>query len=488
MMRNIVRYGLGVFAAVLLAGCSYDGEDTAVAGLEPGGESGGSYSFSINAGQGSTRAELGTDGIFRWSPLDEVGFYMVPAGTSAPSASNVKLKNVNLSPSASADFDGEMKEWQMPHSNAGKYDYYSYYPYTEDTGSTFPYVKVTLPATRTVRPNELDPNAVMVADKVSYREPVTWLDANGVQRFGEKAGFSYSHVFSYAKIFLACNLMSPQRITQMKITDNGGAALSGDCSVDITTGDYTMSNTSSSVTINIEGGFDITDGYIYVPMPVADLSSHTFTIELTTDQGASVTMTLNKGVDFQRAQVHKLGLLVPFYVDFTQGVTQSSSSFISCGHTITSNSKVSINNDGGNTSLQLALKLADSDRGCIKLPFLNYNTHPDYTPASRYARIAIDASGPQSASVDSYRQMRFAAVGAGNYNLSSTPYFQMQENLTGYGWRVFDEANGDAKNGSRYNIQLGDGVYVTFHPVSGTVGYNNWIRKIWVYPNFEYVP
>lgn len=328
MRRNYMKL-LAIAAVVLAAGCAENAVDgvnpfegaadgyTLSVGGEKAGENGGEKDAAPDAGEekASTRAELGGDGIYRWSPADRVGMFVAPAGGTTPILDNVRLTGINAGPTTRTDFEGELTRDQIEQfTEDATYDYYSYYPYDASVGSSgMPKVTISLPAVRSVSPDVFGPGCLMVAHATG-KGPITWLDGGG-QRFGEKISFSYDHVFAYAELYLACNLMS-QRITRIKITDNGGGVLAGDFEVDMATGDYTAANASNVLTLDVEGGMDVLDGRLYIPIPAADLSSHTFTVELTTEHGNSVSMELSRGVNFQRGKVHKLALKVPFLINF----------------------------------------------------------------------------------------------------------------------------------------------------------------------------
>jgi hypothetical protein len=321
-MKTNLKHTIAALLAMLAAGCTKNATDDINFAQPTGGKS--IYTMSVggeksgDATTPDTRAEMGDDRVYRWSAADKVGFYATVTGTTTPVLDNIRLVGVNATPVTRTDFDGELSREQIERFDAEtRYDYYSYYPYDAATAG-FPNITVNMSASRTITPDVFDNGCLMIA-RTTDRGPVTWLEVDGtdvLQRFGEKIGFSYEHVFSYIELYLACNLMS-QRITRIVITDNGGGVLAGDCTVDLRTGAVSMTNTSSTLTLDIEGGMDVLDGRLYIPVPAADLSSHSFRITLTTEHGNSVTMDLPRGANFQKGKIHKLALKVPFLINFS---------------------------------------------------------------------------------------------------------------------------------------------------------------------------
>lgn len=499
-MSRIFAVGLLIAAAV--TACTKGTDEGKVL---PGNEPAGGYPISVGAGENSTRAELGDDMVFRWSAPDRVGFYMVPHGGVTPIASNVRLTSVNKTPERVADFEGEMTRTQVSQvaDKNDRFDYYSYYPYDANVSAgSFPNMTFSLSSVRTVKPDTFGAGCVMIASATD-KTPVTYLE-DGVQRFGERLSFTYSHVFSYVELYLACNLMS-QRIVKIKITDKNGGVLAGDCKVDMTTGAYTMSNTSSTVTLNIDGGMDVLDGVIYLPIPAADLRSHQFSFELTTEHGNTVVMGEKMhsdapaetiyGGNFQKAKIHKLGLKVPFHLKFagmgsSHSFTGKNNDFTFKNYTFGGNGKPTIDGDRINfyaasnrTGLLNIASGGDIDknndgRGDLRLPKMNVKNTAGRDDIPVQIQMVGNtegvSDGAKPGSYPTYGRYYFVAVNeefSSYLNITSAEssgynYIKGVQSAFGYTAQEYSDS------GTKYAYVTGANPCVVMHYVGNFIGAN----------------
>jgi hypothetical protein len=485
------RLVLLIGALLCVAGCGkYDDFD--VPGNEDNSEPVRSYAVSVNgqSSEASTRTEY--DGVsYKWSVGDRMGFYVVHAGESTPLVSNVQFTSTNTEPAVATDFEGEISEPMLSRiSGAGEYDYYSYYPYRANTsGAGAMKVTFDIPAEISLTPDVLPTEYGFMIAKTTMDagdEPFSWLDAEtGEQMLGTSVRFQYKHVFSYLGVYLKVNLMS-KPIGKIVISATDGTPVWGtSATVDLLSGTVTFAGGSAHLTVNISGGgvgvSTVADkGYMWIPLNPA-LSGKQLRFEFYTTEG----FRIGENDDFvvtagalSGGKRHRAGFKLPFYVDFSQGVTSVSGGYSSFGHTITTKNQVD-SNDGGLRleGAGLGTSWLQEDRGAIKLPLLDLTTNPAYTRRTGYVRIKIDAHGPNSVSSDSYRRLYYGGMSASEYNVpTSAANFLLKNDASDAPYEIYGD--------SGTSVQLSSSTYVTFRTNAGAA-YRSWIRKIWVYPNFD---
>lgn len=306
MIRNIAKQGLAALAAVVLAGCAYDGSDTVIPGPSgPGTTTGEKGGYTINVGTAGTRAQL-EGNTWMWSPQDNVGFYIQDASTSAAVASNVKLLSLNESAATSAQFEGELLESQIKRiSKDGSYNYYAFYPYSEDYTETA--VTFSIPAEVTASPGDLNVPVFMKA-KAGDRDALTYLLPDGVQFFtGERVNLAFEQQLSYIDLYLALNNMA-QDVKKIIVTSSAGT-LAGAFSMDVATGAVTTVSGSNLLVINLPGGFNASSSDVRVAvLPQVFPAGAKLKFVLETDERAFETTVDVGGKSFVKGQNQRMGL------------------------------------------------------------------------------------------------------------------------------------------------------------------------------------
>lgn len=412
------------FAVCLLVmlGMTACTKGTGVDNALPENGHGGGYSISVGAGENSTRAELGGDMVFRWSPSDRVGFYMVPRGGTTPIASNVKLTSVNKSPERVADFEGELSAASLIQvSPSAAYDYYSYYPYNANAGSVgFPKVTFSIPGTVIMTPDVFPVEyGFMIGSKqtsTADEKPISWLES-GQQRFGKHIGFQYRHVFAYLEVYLRLNLMS-QPVNKIVVTCTDGSAMSGTAQIDLETGVISFANASSSLIINLAGTIDVASGRIWIPINPA-LAGKEFKFTFYTTGGNSVERTITGGA-LQGGMKHKAGFKLPFYISFgsLNSASVSNNRFSYLGYSFgCSSSYFSTASDEVKLAASAwAWDTADKYKGTMRSPILNL-TNTDGL-SSIPVKLSVNANGGVDPS-SSDRSLQSRAVSSTTVEISA---------------------------------------------------------------------
>jgi hypothetical protein len=485
------RSMLLISTLICVAACSR-GVDFDIRPSEGGGHTPTrSYAVSVGGQSAGTSTRAEYDGVtYRWSVGDRMGFYVVPAGGNTPVISNERFTSTNTEAAVATDFEGEISEPMLSRINpAEKYDYYSYYPYRANTGGVGAMkVAFTIPETISLTPDVISTDYGFMVAKATMGasdEPFSWLDATTrEQMHGSRVSFRYKHVMAYLGVYLKINLMS-KPIGKIVISATDGTPVWGTSAVvDLLSEAVTFTGGSGRLTVNISGGVGVSTvagkGYVWIPVsPV--LAGKQLRFEFYTTEGFRIgeddDFVLTAGT-LSGGKRHRAGFQLPFFVDFSQGVSSVSGGYSSFGHTITTKNDVSSDDDGLRLEgAGLGGSTWQEDRGAIKLPLLDLTTNPAYTRRTGYVRIKIDAHGPNSLSSDSYRRLYYGGMSASDYNVpTSAAYFQLKNYNTGAEYEIY--------NDSGSSVQLSGDTYVTFRTNAGA-SYRSWIRKIWVYPNFD---
>ncbi len=434
MMHNIIKYGFGAFAAVLLAGCSYDDDGAAIA-PKPGTQGKGEKGYGISVGTAEvTRAQL--DGsTWKWSPRENVGFFIADAGASTPFASNRKLTGLNTAASTAAEFEGEITESQIGRMNAsGMYDYYSYYPYSSAvTGTAVPF---TIPAEVTTSAGNLDVPVFMTAN-VTGKGALTYLLDDGTQYFtGERVDFRFNQALSYMDLYLALNLMS-QDIKKITVTCPQGYPIAGAVSVDVTSGAVTaVSGSSNQMVINIPAGINVGSQDVRVAvLPQTFPAGTQLKFTLQSDFNTFETTIDVGGKTFEAGRNYRLGLRTSFEISFL-GVDDAprsgeESSFWCGGYYVWSD----------NISLQsFGIRFYHGWGGNNDMIRINLNVNNTYNAATIPVKVTLACK--TNGLVDSDKHLQYAAVSPTATSFSGTKV-QMEHsgNITGnsgYGDKSFN--------------------------------------------------
>lgn len=295
------------------------------------------YPVTIEAGEGdveTTRSIWHTgDPYYYWTAGDEVGLSVTNTGNTTTIAHNVRMTGNHSSTVLNTSFTGNFTQAQIEAmSPTGKYDYYSYFPYQSGGGdAAYPNVRFSIPSEITLKPGEITATyAPMVGTPHIDEWAITYLDGNN-QVHSENIRFKYRHVMSFLALAMECNLMS-QPITSVTITaSNPGTRLSGMLDVNVANGTAAWASGTNSLTVNIDGGFNVGD-ILYIPMLPADLSSQTLDLSFKTADGSKgytngVPTNSNRadvsipGGNLVRGQTHSLQVKVPFRVSFDEFYT-----------------------------------------------------------------------------------------------------------------------------------------------------------------------
>lgn len=312
--KNILRIFWVTAIGVALAACGNDITDMSDTDNTPGTPERGRYSFSITAGNETTRAVLDQgDYKYYWETGDQVGLIIVPAGSTTPIdpvSPIVKMTNDHAGLTDHATFSGELTQTQINAMSAGStYDYYSYFPYGAGVVDALPEIRFTIPSTLSLKPDVFNTDyAPMVAQVETNLPPIVYQYGENVQH-GSLIHFDYKHTMSYAAIEMDVNLL-PQAITSITITNDSGTLICGSYSYNMANGSAGYVSGVNSITINIVGELYVGDGSVlYVPMPPVDMTGQNFT--LTFHSGGSYAnkyenVTTIPGINFEKGKIHRL--------------------------------------------------------------------------------------------------------------------------------------------------------------------------------------
>ncbi len=298
------------------------------------------FPVTIEAGQSEagenedTRSIWHTgDPYYYWTAGDEVGLTVADAGTSSATiAHNVRMTGNHSGTVLNTSFTGNFTQAQIEAmSPTGKYDYYSYFPYQSGGDAAFPNVHFSIPSEITLKPGEITGTYAPMVGTPHFNEwALSYLDGDS-QVHSENIRFKYRHLMSFLALSMECNLMS-QPITSITITaSNPGTRLSGMLDVNLAEGSAAWVSGTNSLTVNIDGGFEVGD-VLYIPMLPADLSAQTLMMSFNTADSSKgyingVPVNSNRaevsipGGNLVRGQIHSLPVKVPFRVNFNESYT-----------------------------------------------------------------------------------------------------------------------------------------------------------------------
>lgn len=293
----------------------------------------GRYSIIVSAGRSQakgdrsdTRATLDLDTyIYRWDVGDRVVMSVTPFGESSivDGFDGIELLAMNMDTARYTTFLAELGQEQFVNlvGDGPHFDFYSYFPARDDikneiNDDLFPAsLQFVMPASYTLVPNTFveAKYAPMVAIAEDIEPEISYPEEDGDQSYCQLGGidFEYKHILSYAAIDMDVRLL-PDPVTAIKMkVDGPDNIINGTMTYDISSGGYSFENGSDSVTINItDDGLTVgSDQLLYIPMPVKDLSGHTFTFTFTTantKKYAYKTLTTTSGVNFERGKIHRI--------------------------------------------------------------------------------------------------------------------------------------------------------------------------------------
>ncbi|MDF9829920.1 hypothetical protein [Parabacteroides sp. PF5-6] len=290
------------------------------------------YSFAVSAGRTLTKGDMPdtratldptVEGYpYLWELGDQVVMAVTPVDVTTVIGGfegGMLLETINPVPASTTTFFAELEQDQFMSLVDGgpTFDFYSYFPANLNgvDGTSFPAsLTFTMPASYTLVPdtfvNEIyAPMIAIERDKepeISYPEGEV---ENPVCQLGG-IDFTYEHILSYAAIDMDVRLL-PDPVTTITMTvDGSDNIINGTMVYYPSTGNYEFTEGSNSVTIDITDGLTVgNDQLLYIPMPVKDLSRHTFTFTFTTanpKKYAYKTLTTTSGVDFERGKIHRI--------------------------------------------------------------------------------------------------------------------------------------------------------------------------------------
>ena len=446
-MRNSIKWLTAGLVAIAATACSYNGGLDDASPKRPshepdGGSERGSYGVTIGATSydgPTTRAEY--DGVtYKWSPGDKVGFYMMPMGENIPVVSNSPLSSQNRTPDRYVEFDGGLTRQEIGRIDPnGRYDYYSYYPY-RSSGAGFPIVSFEIPGTMNLTPNDFpEEYGFMYGEKVTTPEgerPLTWL-VDGQQHYGEYIGFKYRHAFAFLELHLALNLMS-QPVDQIIVTCTDGSPIAGTARIDITNGNivFDSDGASNSITVNIGGeGMDIRSATdydkIYIPInPV--LAGKEFKFDLRSKSYNNKINSNTKSGNLQAGMKHKVGFILPFYIDFKDlDSSEVSGQFTHEGYDIWGNGGLMRNRYSVWFQYGGTLLGGGRGNGVMRMPSEGLNVANTLGLTSVQTTITLRSRRNGTLS-DAQRRLRFAAISetAQSFSGANTPELSASGNLT----------------------------------------------------------
>ncbi len=312
-------------------------------GNEPNPNEGRKYSVTISAEKvdddsSGTRVEM-IDGVLNWSVDDKVGMFITEAGTNNVVVNNIVMDGQHEQAQPLTHFMGALTFDEISELNQGSsYDHITYYPYNADVSlfdntATISQVDFNLPQTITVRKNEFPSEYAFMVSTEHNRAPMTWLDENGEQQYGERITFAYHHALAYYRLKLDANLMS-QTVTKIDMqsisaNDHYDRYIAGWFRWHEDTGMCTPVNADrdpssdlnfTTRTIIIDGGMSGGDE-IYIPMPTKEQSPDVYlTLTFTFANGTTYTKTMRRTTDIVlvAGTVYPVSFRLPIVVDFNE--------------------------------------------------------------------------------------------------------------------------------------------------------------------------
>ncbi|MDR0510730.1 MAG: fimbrillin family protein [Rikenellaceae bacterium] len=438
------------------------------------------YPITVVAGDQSgvdgeqSRASWDGGAAYLWAVGDQSGLTIAPTGSTSHVAHNVCMSGDHTEPSVGATFTGELNASQIDAmSAADKYDYYSYFPHsaTAHSAVAFPNVQFVIPSSISVTKNVLNSDyAPMVATPVKNVGPITWRDGE-VQMFGPTVHFNYRHVMSYMAIRMRINLMSAP-VTKIVITNTTGGTVSGPLNVNLDNGSAAWAGGSSSLTVNIPGGFNVGD-VIYVPMLPGDMGSQRFRFDFYINGSIPNTISTVDNIPggvFERGKVHNLRLKVPFHVNFGalgKSNQRDPGNFSYGGYGFWGNESIFLRSD--NVKFTRGF-LSGRGKAVLRLPAFNLTNSDGRTdiPVS----LSVYGTGGMDIA-DSDRHLCYQAISSSSTSVSTSSYM------------VLDYGN------DNYSVKSGS---LSLTPTSPCVGFlmdqytscamEPALKDIWVVPNY----
>lgn len=297
-------------AVTALAGCSKQ-EPAKIGNADTGHE----VYLAVRASSADTRTAISPDYDIRWTGGDAIGLFyntdeilaeqeVFGSTNFGGKVQNLKYGIVSGHGSAAAAFaceqDMEHEHPYFPYTGNFKWQdgvsqttLYAYSPYYYDPACSsaynVKYVPFHLPASQT---GSLDGVA---ANDLAYASATVMRGDGDVVR-GE-ADFRFKHLFSILEITVENALADAVTVESVTVSAADGAALAGDCTVDLTTGAVTMGKRANSFG-QIEGAalssviVKLEEGAVLQPKAAATLYAVVAPCDLT---GAAVRVTTSAG-------------------------------------------------------------------------------------------------------------------------------------------------------------------------------------------------
>lgn len=305
-----MRFSVLAAAVAALAGCSkMEPAKTENAGA------GHEVYLAVRASSADTRTAISPDYAVRWAEGDAIGLFyntdeilaeqeVFGSTNFGGKVQNLKYGIVSGHGSAAAAFaceqDMEHEHPYFPYTGNFKWQdgvsqttLYAYSPYYYDPACSsaynVKYVPFHLPASQT---GSLDGVA---ANDLAYASATVMRGDGDVVR-GE-ADFRFKHLFSILEITVENALADAVTVESVTVSAADGAALAGDCTVDLTTGAVTMGKRANSFG-QIEGAalssviVKLEEGAVLLPKAAATLYAVVAPCDLT---GAAVRVTTSAG-------------------------------------------------------------------------------------------------------------------------------------------------------------------------------------------------
>ncbi len=176
----------------------------------------------------------------------------------------------------------------------------------------------------TITKNKFPSEHVLMYASAINVPPISYLDGNGIKRYGEKRTFTYKHAYAYLRLKIEDNL-SPQNITKIEMSTGSysitDASLSGYIYVDVTNGAITRSGTSGLFrrTIEIPGGLNVGDE-VYIPMPATTYRGGSIRFTFTYSNGdtyeTNIPASTSQPLTLESGKIYPIRFKLPFIADF----------------------------------------------------------------------------------------------------------------------------------------------------------------------------